>query len=447
MSIHISFASQLHNKLAFATGFDDDRLAEPLSRFQGASVAERMPGLSTTMGRAGRLRSGRDPMRIALVTERFDGLAGGLERWTVQFAAHLLQQGHEVHVVTFAEANHALPVVLHVLDYKRSVLARGQAVEAYLERLRPDIAHDTGNGWSGDVFHPQTGSHLSSLDHYIAAHGPVRRMMAGLSPSMTLRRRRMAKLEVLQASMARRVIAVSRRIARDLTDRHGVPESFISVIPNGVDTARFAPPRLARFRKATRQALGVGNSVVFLGAAYNLRLKGMDTAIRALAAVRATGADVRLVVAGGTPNGFWDQLIADLGLGGRVHMLGPVEDMAPIFAAADVYVHPTRWDACSLSTIEAGAAALPVITTAMNGASELIEHGGTGFVLADPEDVGALSACMQRLLASDMRRRIGQAAHEASKAHDIRINLSLVETILMNVLAVQESHISMRLDC
>lgn len=178
---------------------------------------------------------------------------------------------------------------------------------------------------------------------------------------------------------------------------------------------------------------------MFLGAAYNLRLKGMDTAIRALAAMRATGADVRLVVAGGKPNGYWNRLIAGLGLQDRVHMLGPVEDMAPLFAAADVYVHPTRWDACSLSTIEAGAAALPVITTAMNGASELIEHGRTGFVLSDPEDVGALAACMQRLLAADIRRSIGQAVLKASKAHDIQTNLGLVEAVLMDAAALQMS--------
>ena len=60
-------------------------------------------------------------------------------------------------------------------------------------------------------------------------------------------------------------------------------------------------------------------------------------------------------------------------------MLGPVENMAPIFAAADVFMHPTWWNACSLSTIKAGVAALPVITTAVKGASELIEGGRISF--------------------------------------------------------------------
>ncbi|WP_426958169.1 glycosyltransferase family 4 protein [Muricoccus radiodurans] len=371
-------------------------------------------------------------MKVALVLDRFDPHGGGLEAWTIQLAAHLLAEDHDVHVLAFEEGAHGLPVTLHRLPPHRSPIMRGRRIAAALATLGADVVHDTGTGWSADVFHPQTGSRLASLDREIASHTPVRRLKAALSPRTNLRRWRMAWLEARQAARARRLIAVSRRIRRDLAARHGVPESRIAVIPNGVDTARFAPDAIAPLRREARRGLGLREETLFLGSAHNLRLKGMDNAIRALAAV---GGDARLALAGGEPDAFWTGLVASLGLTERVHFLGPVADMRPLFAAADAYVHPTRWDACSLSTIEAGAAGLPVITTAMNGASELITDGTTGFVLPDPEDVPALTTHMRALLDRTTRRRIGDAALAASRGHDIRDNLRAVEAVLAEVAA------------
>ena len=369
-------------------------------------------------------------MNIVLVVDRLDGLGGGLERWTVRLAAHLLAAGHAVQVVTFAQASHGLDIPIHVLPVHPSALARGRAIAACVARLGANVVHDSGSGWSGDVFHPQTGSHLASLDREIASHTPLRRIRAGLSPRTALRRWRMARAEARQAASAGRIIAVSHRIRADLMARHDVPAARIVVVPNGAETARFAPARLAPLRDAARRAMGVADATLFLGSAHNMRLKGMDNAIRALAAL-GDGPAV-LAIAGGTPDAWWHGLAARLGVAGRVRFLGPVDDMAPVFAAADALVHPTRWDACSLSTIEAAAAGLPVVTTAMNGAAELIEHGRTGFVLNDPDDVPALTAHMRALLDPALRAGIGGAALLASARHDIADNLRAVESVLLD---------------
>jgi UDP-glucose:(heptosyl)LPS alpha-1,3-glucosyltransferase len=175
--------------------------------------------------------------------------------------------------------------------------------------------------------------------------------------------------------------------------------------------------------------LGVGGSTLFLGSAHNIKLKGMDTAIRAVRRLAAQGADVVLAIAGGEPDAKWRAMTACLGK--RVRFLGLVDDMTPLFAAADALVHPTRWDACSLSTIEAGAAGLSVITTARNGAAELIREGETGFVLPDPEDVAALADRIGRLLDPALRARMGAAAREASLGHDLRANYEAVERVML----------------
>jgi UDP-glucose:(heptosyl)LPS alpha-1,3-glucosyltransferase len=370
-------------------------------------------------------------MRIVLVLDRFDPLAGGLEQWTHRFARHLLESGHEVHVVAFAEANNDLPVSLHLVEPARLMQARGRRIARVIAGLAADVVHDSGTSWSGTVFHPQTGSRLLSLDREIASFPRHRRARAAISPRLQWRRLEMARLERLQAARARRIIAVSRRIRTMPARRHGVAEEGIVLIPNGVDTRRFTPDNAPWLRGPTRRRLGVGDdAVLFLATAHNFRLKGVDTTLRALARLARGGRDVRLAVAGGTPDPFWHGLVQQLGLGGRVDFRGLVGDMESLYAASDAVLHPTRWDACSLATIEAMASGLPVVTSAMDGAGDLIADGRNGFVLRDPDDVDALAARMASLLDPGERRRVGAAARIAALGHDIVDNCRAVEAVL-----------------
>ncbi len=370
-------------------------------------------------------------MRVALVTDNFDPLAGGLEKWTVSLAAYLLEKGHDVWVLAFGEANHVLPVSMTILPPAPDTWQRAEAVAAALRDLTVDVVHDTGVSWSGDVFHPQTGSRLLSQARLIATQPPLRRLRSAISPVSIRWRRDMARLERRQIERATTIVAVSRVVRGHLCAQHGLREDQFTVIPNGVETARFASRQLDPLRQEARARIGAADSILFLASAFNLHLKGVDTAIRALGVLTAAGANARLAVAGGRADDWWHRLAADRGVSDRVTFLGPVSDMRPLFAAADALVHTTRWDACSLSTIEGQAAGLPVITTATNGASELIADGMTGYVLPDPEDTVALSDRMRGLLDPMTRRTIGAAARTAAATFDLSINHAAVEQVLL----------------
>ncbi len=370
-------------------------------------------------------------MKIALIVERLDAGACGAGQWTVSLARHLAGNGHDVHVLTFsAVAIPGLDATIHLLRPARGCLDQAACVAAALRALAPITVHDIGMSASGDVFQPQTGSRLLSQARLVGTHAPLRRLRAAMSPPSIRWRHHMARLERMQIGRASQVIAVSRLVRDCLARQHAIDPAGMQVVYNGVDTAAFAPARLAPLRSLARAQLGVGQSVVFLISAYNLWLKGVDTAIRALAQL---GGDSRLVVAGGVPDAGWLRLAAQCGVTDRVRWLGPVADMLPLFAAADAVVHPTRWDACSLSTIEAGAAGLAVVTTAQNGASELVAEGQTGFVLADPNDPPALRCRMRSLLDPTIRQRMGHAALAASAGMDIGRNLAAVERAITAV--------------
>jgi UDP-glucose:(heptosyl)LPS alpha-1,3-glucosyltransferase len=369
-------------------------------------------------------------MRIALLIDQFDHLGGGQEQWTVAFARFLAAQNHEVHVVAFGQSAHGIAATMHLLQPETGMLRRARAVATAVAGLAADVVHDSGIAWCADVFHPHTGSSLLAQERLVATHSPLMRVRAAISPVSMARRRQMWWRERCQVRRARRIVAVSQLVRGHLARQHGLREDHFTLIRNGVDTARFAPGRLAPLRAVLRQVLGVGDGVLFAVSAHNMHLKGVDTAMRALAMLRAAKEDVWLAVAGCVPGPFWLQMTERLGVRDRVCFLGPVNGMEQVYAAADVLVHPTRWDACSLSTIEAGASGLPTITTTMNGAAELIVDGRTGFILADPEDHAALAAYMRILLDGGVRRQMGLAAREAAAGHDVWHNFRAVEKAL-----------------
>ena len=93
------------------------------------------------------------------------------------------------------------------------------------------------------------------------------------------------------------------------------------------------------------------------------------------------------------------------------------EELAKVYAAADVFVHPTWYDPCSLVTLEASASGLPVVTTRFNGASEMMRDGAEGFILNDPADITQLAGRMRELLDPALRERQGAAGRALAVEH------------------------------
>jgi UDP-glucose:(heptosyl)LPS alpha-1,3-glucosyltransferase len=155
---------------------------------------------------------------------------------------------------------------------------------------------------------------------------------------------------------------------------------------------------------------------MFLMLAHNLLLKNADATIRAAAKLVSGGASLRLVIAGGKRPDRFKKLAKQLNIAESVTFLEQVDPL-PYYAAADVFVHPTWYDPCSLVTLEASSSGLPVITSRFNGASEFMTDGKEGFVLAQPADVDTLASHMNELLDPGVRDRMGTAARSLAMQH------------------------------
>lgn len=183
------------------------------------------------------------------------------------------------------------------------------------------------------------------------------------------------------------------------------------VIHNGVDTERFRPAEARD--PALRAEFGIPPSACVFGQVGSLiHRKGIDIAIRAIAAPALAGAEVRLVLVGDGPDApAFRALARSLGVEDRVIFAGQQSDPVPWYGHVfDVNLLVSRSDALGLAMLEGGACGLPALGTDVAGTPETMDPGVTGF-LVPLEDHDALAALMARFAADPaLRSSMGAAA-------------------------------------
>jgi glycosyltransferase involved in cell wall biosynthesis len=302
--------------------------------------------------------------------------------------------------------------------------------DAAVAQLRPRVDLVMANGFSLRAPHDVNVSHFV---HAAWAQSPVHVSKLRRGPYAWYHRAYAAansRWERQSYSAARAVVAVSQKVRDELLSI-GVPDRRLSVIVNGVDPEEFHPGPHDR-PPHDRTALGLPPNVplaLFVGDIRTPR-KNLDSVLHALAALP----DVHLAVVGDHAKSPFPALARRLGLSPRAHFLGFRKDVPHIARAADCFVFPSRYEACSLAILEALASGLPVLTAKTAGGSELVTPD-CGVVLDNPDDLTALTHSMRALLQpgpdSDRRRQharlVGQSHSWAAMAHNY---LTLFQSLL-----------------
>ena len=128
-----------------------------------------------------------------------------------------------------------------------------------------------------------------------------------------------------------------------------------------------------------------------------------------------------------------------LGLGDHVKLIGFVDDVRTCYHASDFFVLPTYYDPCALVVFEALACGLPVVTTAQNGAGELIAEGVEGFVVPSPDRAGALADAMDALSRDDLRRAMSAAATRLGLRQSLDNHVSRLVAVFGEVAATKRA--------
>jgi UDP-glucose:(heptosyl)LPS alpha-1,3-glucosyltransferase len=365
-------------------------------------------------------------MKIAFLIERLNPARGGAETYSFDFTAGLASEGHEVHA--FSRGGSVVPpgVTLHPVKVRGvgrawRTLSFARGVDKALRREEFDIVHGVGWTFPRDVFQPHGGVHRAMLIHSRMHLGLLRGLAgefrADFSPrEISYRLIERAQYERRSAAV---FVAVSRMVKEHMAVFCKAPLERIEVVHNGVDTERFHPRNREAHRSTVRMRHAIADDeVVFLCVAHNFRLKGVPELIRCVTAKDFPPCRL-LVVGGGKPGKL--RGLARARAPGRVIFTGAVTDTAPYYAAADVYAHHTHYDPCSLVVLEALASGLPVVTSTMNGAAELMTEGVEGYAV-EQGAVGEFSERMRALFDDALRKGMGAAARALAEKHTIRHN-------------------------
>jgi glycosyltransferase-like protein len=232
------------------------------------------------------------------------------------------------------------------------------------------------------------------------------------------------------------VVCVSEPWVRRLREEFGVDACLVR---NGVDTARYRPPRDARERDAARAACAVGDRLAVLAVGGIEPRKGSLTLLDAFAGLRRAlpDRDPLLVVAGGaTLFDYRDEIERfaarrrDLGLGdAAVRVLGPVadEELELLYRAADVLAFPSVKEGFGLVVLEAQASGLPVVASDIDvlrgfladGESALLAPCGDAARLADAVVRVATDAALAARLRAGGRAVVARHGWDAAAlAHE-----------------------------
>jgi len=380
---------------------------------------------------------------VALVVEHYLPKRGGGERRVVDLATGLVERGHRVTVYAAEHDNDdpritlkTVPAAKHPKWWRKSRFAKRSRLAL---QGGHDIVHAVGKALGFTVLNPHGGVERFWLRQHLRAYDrPWERWWATLRRYCTPRHWVLTGVERRQyrAPHLQRVIAISDMVKNHIREAYGLGPEKVDVVYNGVDLERFHPRVRAEHRAAQRAAWGIGDDEVcclFVG--NNFRLKGVRCLIEAAARLRAEGAPVRTVIVGREPPGRLAALAARLGVADHVRFAGAEPQVEKAYAAADVYVHPTFFDACALVTFEAMACGLPVITTRWNGASGIVTAGEDGEVIDDAADIGALAGAIRGYLDGDRRDLHGRAARAAAENHPVEQNCERILGVYRSVLA------------
>jgi len=342
------------------------------------------------------------PLRI-VHTESSIGW-GGQELRILTEAVGLQARGHDVHLVTPAEApilveaeRRGLPAT--ALPIGRRNLRAVRTLSRWLRRHRPDVlnTHSSTDSWLAAVSTRLVGRPIPVVRtrHISAAVGrdPLSRW--------------------LYARGADKVVTTGNRLREALVSDLRLADEHVISIPTGIDTQRFSPGD----RAAARQQLGLPLDARIVGIVATIRTwKGHQYLIDA---VRRIDHDnlLLLIVGNGPIRDVVERHVAESGLASQTRMVGQQRDVVPWLRAMDIFALPSYAnEGVPQAIVQAMSCQLPVVSTPVGAIDEAVVHQQTG-LMVPPKQVEPLAQALNRLLDdAALRHRLGAAGRQRALA-------------------------------
>ena len=388
--------------------------------------------------------------RVLIASTYYHPVLGGVETHARQLAVHLQERGFGVEVLTkrvdpdAAREEVIDEVLVHRVGPAGERNARGKwaALPAFFERmmaLGPRFDAIVCVDYRGIGIAAVTVGKLLRRPVIVQGEtagvlaGPTANGRSGLAPETVATTILKAPARAIYRR-ADHVLCIGRDLEAEAL-RAGMPRDRVHYQPPGVDLARFHPPapgEAARLRHALdwpadrRVVLFVGRLSVEKGAMDLVeawQIAGRSDAILALVGPDMTGHawDV-----GGPARAY----VAGHGLSDRVRFEGAAADTAIYYRAADLYAHPSHFEAFGSSAVEAMASGLPIVASGVGGLRDFLVDGENA-LLHEPKSPPSIAAAIARLLDDEpLRARLAAAAVRDAQPFEIGALLDRVAALI-----------------
>jgi UDP-glucose:(heptosyl)LPS alpha-1,3-glucosyltransferase len=365
-------------------------------------------------------------MKIGLAIYNFDPKKGGAERYAYDLSTMLSKRGHDVFMFCAdgIEASGVTLVRLDAMSFPRWFRSVSFALnhKKQIRQFDLDAVLGFGNTLELNVYQSHGGIQRIWMEREIASYdNPCERQLKAflLKSSLNQRAQRWIAEYPIRQNKYSRIVAISDMIKEQMMDYYKIGEkNSVDVVYNGVDIQRFSPSRIAQ-----------GGSLKILFSAGNFRLKGLSPLLTALGELAKETKSFQLLVMGRGRQERYKALMKKFNIENNVTFLGERANPETVYQEAHILVHPTFYDACSLTTMEAMASGLPTITTKWNGASALVSPD-EGYVIDEPRNITALCGAIRELFDKDKRQQMGEAARLKMEQYTMERNVERMEQIL-----------------
>jgi N-acetyl-alpha-D-glucosaminyl L-malate synthase BshA len=349
---------------------------------------------------------------------------GGSGAVATELGIALAARGHEVHFITYQQPFrlpaflpriyfHEVEVMRYPLfEYPPYDLALAVRMHEVVLRHGLDVLHvhyaipHATSAWIAREMLRESGSDIRVIT---TLHG-TDITLVGQDPSFYA----ITKFSIERSDA---LTAVSHYLRHETITRFGCAGCTVEVVPNFIDPTVYDR---ARYRSSPCPMPGDGTRPVLIHISNFRGVKRVRDVVGIFARVRQS-VPSSLVLVGDGPDRSEAELEArTLGVDADVSFLGKIEAVAPLLAAADIFLLPSETESFGLSALEALASGVPVIATRVGGLPEVVQDGETGLLFPVGDVEGMADAAIALL-----RDRVRWAAMSHAGAADARARFAL----------------------
>ena len=368
-------------------------------------------------------------MRLAIIRRRYNPY-GGAERFIERLIPRLAQRGIESTIL--AEQWEKNSAEANVITVAVSGVSRAARFRSFNTGVNAQLAQQSaqGNGFDliqsherilgADIYRLGDGVHAAWVKRMQKESSGLRALWLGMD---SFHRAVMQTESAMARDPNLHFVANSSLVQQELQELLAVPEDRITLIPNGVDTQRFAPATPSQkesARSGLSRATGLviaPESLLIAAVGSGFSRKGMFFLIEACARLKEC---VLLICGKDKESAKAQSLIGRLGAGDRIALTGPLEDVRPLLWAADVFSLPSLYDPSSNAVLEALSCGVPVVVTQDVGMAWEITDAGAGLICER-----TVASLMQALRKGQDAERLRKMAYQA-RAFALRYDQDLI---------------------